>query len=221
VLYVSRALLDDERELTGSRAHFLDHGVDLDHFNCVDRVSPPEDILAIPGPRLGFFGALEDYLVDFSLLERLARDLPDASVVLIGDAPDSISRFRGYPNVHFLGFRSYETIPAYGSAFDVALMPWVDSPWIESSNPIKLKEYLALGLPVVSTPYAEVRFYADHVRVAKDPEQFVGEVRRTLSDGGPTSRLARRAAVLSYSWSSRAECLRRLAESPTPPELEA
>jgi glycosyltransferase involved in cell wall biosynthesis len=214
VLYVSRALLEEERVLAGERAYFLDHGVDVDHFRWTEKLSQPADILAIPGPRLGFFGALDDFLVDFDLLERLARDLPDTSLVLIGYAPDSMDRFASYSNVYYLGFRPYDLIPAYGSAFDVALMPWVDSPWIQACNPIKLKEYLALGLPVVSTPYAEVQFYADHVRVAENHDKFIAEVQRTINDGGPSSSEDRRAAVLGYSWKSRAECLRRLAESP-------
>ncbi|GAB3493864.1 glycosyltransferase [Amycolatopsis cihanbeyliensis] len=212
VLYVSHALLDEERELTGERAHFLDHGVDLEHFRA--GTEPPAELRGIPGPRIGFFGALDDYLVDFDLLERIAAELPEAALVLIGDSTHPMERFEKYPNVHWLGFRPYETIPAYGSGFDVAIMPWLNNSWIRHSNPIKLKEYLALGLPVVSTEFAELSGYRDRVRSATGHAEFVEAVRDSLATGGPATPEQLRTSVLPFSWTSRAAELTTLAESP-------
>jgi GT2 family glycosyltransferase/glycosyltransferase involved in cell wall biosynthesis len=209
VLYVSRALLDDEREYTGDRAHFLDHGVDLAHFT---PTTPAQEIAEIHRPRLGFFGGLDDYLVDFDLLERVATEVPEAELVLIGDATCSMERFDKYPNVHWFGYRPYEQIPAYGSGFDVALMPWLDNDWIRLCNPIKMKEYLALGLAVVSTDFPELAQYPDLIRAATDPADFVAQVRQALADGGPASPGARRAAVLGASWEARAQQLLDVAE---------
>ncbi len=217
VIYVSNALMEEERGATGERAYFLDHGVDVEHFRRrpVDR--QPEDLLRIPGPRVGFFGALDDYLVDFDLLERLAVELPDVSLVLIGNATVPMERFTEYSNVHWLGFRPYEEIPAYGSGFDVAIMPWLDNSWIRHSNPIKLKEYLALGLPVVSTDFNEIRNYSDRVRIAAEPTVFIEAVRATLREGGLRPAEALRESVLGASWSSRAAQLMALAETPRRP----
>ncbi|MEJ2858006.1 MULTISPECIES: glycosyltransferase [unclassified Saccharothrix] len=212
VVYVSHVLMEDERELTGNRAHFLDHGVDVDHFTARPEYEWPDDIRSIDGPRIGFFGALDDFLVDFDLLERLAAELPDVSLVLIGDATHPMERYDKYPNVHWLGFRPYDTIPAYGSAFDVAIMPWLDNDWIRHSNPIKLKEYLALGLPVVSTDFAELDAYRDRVRGVTGHAEFVEAVRRTLAEGGLKPANALRRSVLTYSWHSRAAELLGLAE---------
>jgi exopolysaccharide biosynthesis WecB/TagA/CpsF family protein len=214
VVYVSRALMTEEAQMTGDRAYFLDHGVDLDHFHRRPPEEIPDDLRSINGPVLGFFGALDDFVVDFELLEQLAASIPDAALVLIGATTHTMDRFDTYPNVHVLGFRSYDRIPAYGSGFDVALMPWVDTPWIHSSNPIKLKEYLALGLPVVTTEFAEVERYRDVVRVADDRAGFVEQVRRTLSDGGAGTPATRRQAVAGSSWTGRAQELISLAESP-------
>jgi glycosyltransferase involved in cell wall biosynthesis len=180
VLYVSRSLLASERTLTDHRAHFLDHGVDIEHFRRRETVELPLDLVEIPEPRVGFFGALDDYLVDFDLLERVAAELPDVSLVLIGDATCSMERFDKYPNVHLLGFRPYERIPAYGSGFDVALMPWLDNDWIKHANPIKMKEYLALGLAVVSTDFPEVERYSDVIRIASGEADFIDQIRLTL-----------------------------------------
>ncbi|GAA2997236.1 glycosyltransferase [Streptosporangium longisporum] len=217
VLYASRALMREEIPITGDRAYLLDHGVDVDHFRRYPESEWPADLRAVPGPRVGFFGALDDYLVDVGLLERLAVELPGVSLVLIGDATVPMDRLTRHPNVHWLGFRPYERIPAYGSGFDVAIMPWLDTPWIRNSNPIKLKEYLALGLPVVSTPFEELTGYADRVRIATDADLFVEAVRVSLREGGPLPAEALRDSVLGASWSSRAERLTALVEPSTGP----
>ncbi|MFG1618141.1 glycosyltransferase [Nonomuraea wenchangensis] len=210
VLYASRTLMAEERELTGERACFLDHGVDIDHFSRV--AEPPPDLAAVPGPRVGFFGALDEFVVDVGLLERLAAELPQTSLVLIGDATAPMDRLTGYPNVRWFGFVPYERIPAYASGFDVAIMPWQDNAWIRHANPIKLKEYLALGLPVVSTDFPELAHYRDRVRVAATHDAFVAAVKAALAEGGPRPAAELRASVLGMSWSARAERLLELAE---------
>jgi hypothetical protein len=113
------------------------------------------------------------------------------------------------PNVHWLGHRAYERIPAIGRGFDVAIMPWLDNDWIRFANPIKLREYLALGLPVVTTEYPQIEDYRDRVRVAHDHAQFVDLVRESLAEPGDPS--ARRSSVLHDSWSTRASALVGLA----------
>lgn len=212
VVYTSKVLEDDERDLAPGVSRLLDHGVDSELFRCVSPDAVPADLRAIPHPRVGFFGALDDYLVDFDLLEELAVALPEANLVLIGDATGSMRRFDPLANVHHLGFRPYESIPSYGSGFDVALMPWLDNEWIRSANPIKLKEYLALGLPVVSTDFPEVHRYADLVRIASDAGTFVDAVARTLVDGGVGTPHGRRSAVAHLTWDRAASALRTDAE---------
>lgn len=207
VVYVSRALMAEEVNLSGSRAVFLDHGVDLQHFRRRAPGDEPDDLRSIPHPRLGFFGLLDQDLVDLALLERLARSLPHAHLVLVGPATCSMRSLQSLPNVHWLGARSYEAVPRYGSGFDVALMPWRTSEWIRYCNPIKLKEYLSLGLPVVTTDFEEARTYRDVMRIAVDHEDFVEQVRRTLVDGGGAGADQRRATVADASWDRRAHQL--------------
>lgn len=203
VLYVSHTLLEEEHRYTGDRARFLDHGVDLHHFARRPR-SEPADLRAIPKPRIGFFGTVRDNLVDLALLERVARHFSEASLVIVGVATCSMSRFEELPNVHWLGFRPYAEVPDYGAAFDVALMPWLANEWIRCCNPIKLKEYLALGLPIVSTDFPEVHRYAHVVRIAKTAEEFVELVRQSLRDGGLASPEERCTAVAGATWDARA-----------------
>lgn len=218
VLYVSHQLMEEELPKTGDRSFFLDHGVDAKHFTRVSDREIPADLRAIPGPRIGFFGGIDDYVVDLDLIAHIARRLPYVHVVLIGKSTCSLERFARIPNIHCLGFRPYEQIPAYGSGFDVGLMPWLANDWIEHSNPIKLKEYLALGLSVVSTEFPEAKYFEQHLRVAKDPDEIVEQIVIALKERDfPSSELARlraerRHAVASVSWESRVELLRDLAE---------
>jgi len=207
VLYVSHALMADDAETVGDRAVFIDHGVDLAHFRFRQPDQRPPELADVTGPVIGFFGGLDDYVVDLALLERVAIEIPEATLVLVGDATCPMDRLTRLPNVRWFGFRPYEDIPGFGSAFDVAVMPWLDNEWIRLCNPIKLKEYLALGLPVVSMDYPEVHAYGGLVRVASDPTQFVAQVRASLADGGPATPAARRAAVAGSSWDQLAERL--------------
>jgi GT2 family glycosyltransferase/glycosyltransferase involved in cell wall biosynthesis len=206
VVYTSHELMDEERRLVGSRAHFLGHGVDLDHFS---EVAPHPDLVDLPRPRVGFFGGIDDYTVDLRLLTDVADLLPAVQFVLVGDATCDISDLVRRPNVHWFGKRPYAEIPAFGSGFDVALMPWLDNEWIRHSNPIKLNEYLALGLPIVSTPYPELAHIDPGlVSVAADSAAFAAAIEAELADVSGAG--ARRAAVEGQTWMNKAELLRAL-----------
>ncbi len=210
VLYVSDALRDAERTITGERGTLLDHGVDLDLFS-PQSASAPQDIATIPHPRIGFFGGLRGHLVDLPLLERVAREIPEAQLVLIGAAPSNIDALVGLPNVHWLGPRDHDEIPSYGAGFDVALMPYHANEWIEACNPIKLKEYLALGLPIVSTDFPAAHRYGEMIRVASDPDAFLEAIRDVIAMPlRPDDQHERRAAVAQSSWSHQANRLAAL-----------
>ncbi len=202
-VYASRSLLAEEAPLT-RRPVQLDHGVDLDRFQLASELEEPADLRSIPHPRIGFFGAIDDYTVDLALLERVADEIPDAQLVIVGPTNCPLDELTRRPNVHWLGSRPYETIPAYGAGFDVAVMPWLDNEWIRFCNPVKLKEYLALGLPVVTTPFPEVARYSELVRIGRDPGHFVRLVAQSLLDGGPATPALRRQAVAGDTWDRRA-----------------
>jgi glycosyltransferase involved in cell wall biosynthesis len=210
-VYVSHKLMEAELDCTGERAAFLDHGVDFQRF-AADPGREPDELSAIPHPIVGFFGGIDDYVVDLELLESVARSLPNVSLVIIGDATCSMERLTRLPNVHWLGFRPYEAIPALGASFDVALMPWLRNEWIEHCNPIKMKEYLALGLPVVTTEFPEAHYYSDVLAIARTPDEFVQKVREALAGDCPGTRETRRARVADFTWDRQAERLLGLGE---------
>ena len=217
VLYSSRSFLASERALTGDRAHFLDHGVDGKHF----APRPRTEVLVQQGckrPIIGFFGGLDDYVIDFDLLERLAVERPDYTLVLIGDATLPMDRLTRHPNVKHLGFRPYAEIPTLGADFDVSIMPWLDNDWIRCCNPIKLKEYLSLGQEVVTTWFPEVEHYRDFVHVAKTGDEFLARIDDVVR--GAKSKGDRAALLGNATWDDRTrellECLDGIAAARTP-----
>ncbi|MCR9244247.1 MAG: hypothetical protein NXI31_04390 [bacterium] len=200
VLYSSRAFLDSERELTGDRAHFLDHGVDTKHFAARDRTNALVE-QSCKRPIVGFFGGLDDYVVDFDLLERVAVERPDYTLALIGDATLPMDRLTRHPNVVHLGFKPYAEIPHLGADFDVSIMPWLDNDWIRSCNPIKLKEYLSLGQEVVTTYFPEVEHYRDYVHLAQNGDEFLQRIDEVVQ--GARAPGDRDALLGSATWDDR------------------
>jgi len=202
VIYSSRSLLESEREQTGSRSHFLDHGVDTRHFAPRPRTGKLA-ALGCKRPIVGFFGGLDDYVVDFGLLERIAMERPQYSLVLIGDATLPLDFLTRHPNVHHLGFRPYQEIPELGADFDVSIMPWLDNEWIRHSNPIKLKEYLSLGQQVVSTCFPEVEHYPEHVHLARTADEFLARIDEVIA--GKQSPGDRKTLLGKATWDDRTD----------------
>jgi glycosyltransferase involved in cell wall biosynthesis len=212
-VYVNHELLEAERSITKPGAsRFLGHGVDYERFAAATRADVPPDMQGIPSPIIGFFGDVEDYVVDLELLERLAKAIPEASVVLIGGATCDMTALTSHQNVHWLGRRPYETIPCYGAGFDVAIMPWRQNDWISNCNPIKAKEYLALGAPVVTTHYPESIYLADVMAIAQTHDDFIDLVREALAGRSMSTPERRRERVRGDSWQVRSNVLIELAD---------
>lgn len=206
VVIVSADRLRIAKERYNPNIHVVRHGVDHAHFAqaLLPETKLHPEIAALPKPVFGFFGLVEDW-VDLTLIRRLSAAFPEASIVLIGKVQTSLAAIAGAPNVYLLGRRPYEELPSFCKGFDVALMPFVDNELARSANPLKVKEYLAAGLPVVSTPVPEVEALG-LCRIARNHQAFVDAVRDALSDPGPSR--ARSDSVLGESWDSKVEEIR-------------
>jgi len=183
VVTSSRALQETKAPLNPNTI-LVPHGVDYAHFSkaVTDNLPVPEDVKGIPHPILGFFGLIRDW-VDLGLLTEVAERRPDWHIVLIGDADSNVNlaAYRAISNMHFLGRRPYADLPAYCRCFDVGLIPFKVNELTKSVNPIKLREYLAAGLPVVSTPLPEVSRHDPPVEVADTPERWGTTVEMALA----------------------------------------
>jgi glycosyltransferase involved in cell wall biosynthesis len=198
--------LRDERQALNPRVHFIPHGVDVAHFSrALDRAdSLPEDMRGLSSPVVGFFGLLADW-VDLDLVRALADARPQWNIVLIGKAVTDLRALTGAPNIHVLGQKPYASLPDYCRAFDVAIVPFRSNDLTLRANPLKLREYLAAGLPVVSTPIPEVARYARWVRLAAGPTEFIEAVEHALHERSDALDRQRAAAMRSESWLLRVE----------------
>ena len=198
--------LAEAKRAVNPRTFESPHGVDHAAFaRALDgALAVPDDLAKISHPRLGFYGTLRDW-VDFELIARIARARPQWQIVLLGQVLCDISAIHGLPNVHVLGQKPHADLPAYCKGFDVGLIPYRIDERMTYVNPLKLREYLSAGLPVVSTPVPEVvRIARDHAGVyVATPIDFIAAIERALADGSPAARIARSAAMASETWSAR------------------
>jgi glycosyltransferase involved in cell wall biosynthesis len=203
VLYVNSAMWEEGRK-RNPNSLLLGHGVDYTYFAdaCISD-TVPEDIATIGHPVVGFFGDITEDVCDFSLLGYVAEKMPDVSIVLVGPISSDLSSLRKYSNLHFLGQKPYDVIAHYGKMFDVAIMPWKRNKWIEFCNPVKTKEYLALGKPIVSIDYPELRPFHDLVYPASDYDGFVQAIRRALGEDDETLVQKRRERVQHETWDDK------------------
>jgi glycosyltransferase involved in cell wall biosynthesis len=176
------------------------HGVDYSHFRrALDaRTTVPRRIADLPRPIIGFFGLIADW-VDVELMAEVARRYPHGSLVVLGKATTEVSPLN-LPNVHLLGRVPYTDLPAYCKAFDVALNPFRINQLTLSANPLKVREYLAAGLPVVSTDIPEVAVL-EHCRIGRMPREFLEQVDAALAAPGP--QLAISESMRHESWEAR------------------
>jgi glycosyltransferase involved in cell wall biosynthesis len=212
VIVSSSPLLDAKRRYNPS-SHLVTHGVEVDHFRraCDADTVVPEEIARLPKPVIGFYGLIADW-VDLELVRRLAVARPQWSFVLIGKCETSTAALKGLDNVYLLGRREYGDLPAYCKGFDVALLPFVTNALTVAANPLKLREYLAAGLPVVATDIPETRRLQEWVDVATTDEDFLGAIERILAGRRRGPHRAASLAMDRESWDEKVEELSRIVE---------
>ena len=219
-VFVSAEALFRSKSPANPRTFLVRHGVDHEHFRkALDPATRiPEDIARLPRPILGYFGLIAQDWVDVDLLVRLASAFPGGSLVMLGKCTMEVARLRALPNVHLLGRKPYADLPAYCKGFDVGLIPFPISEVTLNSNPLKAREYLAAGLPVISTAIPEVEILG-LCRVATDAADFARLVGEELAHPGPDP--ARSEMVRSQGWSARLDEVRTHLQSLGPYEDRA
>lgn len=190
--------------------------IDAAHFGRARRETPePEDQAQIPRPRLGYSGVIDERM-DLDLLAGIADLRPDWHLVMLGpvvkiDPADLPQR----PNIHYLGGKDYQQLPAYLSSWDVAMIPFAHNDATRYISPTKTPEYLAAGIPVVSTSITDVvRPYGEQelVEIADTPADFVAACERLMCESFDRASWLERVdgALAENSWDLTWERMMRL-----------
>ena len=218
IFYSGRKLLS-EATSGRDRSYLLEQAVDFDHWARLDRrVSSGDlklaaEIERIPRPRLGYFGAIEPWLVDQELIKKAARERPDWQWVFIGNRSRGLE-IEDLPNTHFLPPVAYDDLPSYAAGFDVCVLPWeTEQAFTSYGSAIKVREYLATGKPVVIAPLPEYEPLADVLRIARSRDHFLSLVADALNESDAGAAERRQAAVADGTWDARAEWASQLIEA--------
>jgi UDP-galactopyranose mutase len=205
--------------------HPFPSSVDVNHFAQARTITDePPDQAGIPRPRLGFFGVMDERM-DLQLLDDVAAARPDWHVVMLGPVVkiDAASLPRR-PNIHYLGAKKYDELPHYLPGWDVALLPFARNEATRFISPTKTPEYMAAGLPVVSTSIRDVvRPYGQQglVRIADDPRAFVRACEEAMAEDRVERVTVADAFLRQTSWDGTWTRIRRLMDAVTAPDAAA
>ncbi len=175
VIHVSDELHCEALKVT-TRSLLLPQGVDERFFDFNGLA--PEDLDTIDRPIIGYVGGMDRHKFDTQLVTQVARNLPDCSFVLVGVPDPNVEVLGDLTNVHFLGVKRHDEIPAYIHNFDVCILPTAQTEWGLKCRPLKLMEYLAAAKPVVATPTPASASFAQAVCIANDASSWTDAISR-------------------------------------------
>jgi UDP-galactopyranose mutase len=194
----------------------LRNGVDFEAFNVAEAKHCPDDLAAIPEPRIGYTGSVNQK-VDYGLIASIARKRRDLNWVLVGPVgvgnKDTLAsneaigasyrECRALPNVHFLGGKPFFELPKYMSNMTVNTMCYRTdgSGWWKAIDPLKTNEYLASGKPIISADLVNVRPFSDCIRIARTETEWLEAIDRALSQEMPDLIAKGRERARQSDWS--------------------
>ncbi len=182
------------------------HAVDFKHFSRAreEDLEIADELKSLKRPVIGYVGLIEKWL-DLDLVAHIAKARPGWTIVLIGRIAAPVGGLARFSNIRFLGIRSYQELPRYLKGFDVAILPFKINELTKSVNPIKIKEYLAAGKPVVATALPEVYKMKEFVEIADSPENFVAKIEYLLQNDNDGRIGERMRFVKQDNWHDRVE----------------
>jgi glycosyltransferase involved in cell wall biosynthesis len=210
LLASAKVLYDELKSRFGTKKLLLSqNGVNVDHFSYADNVvgkpAEMEKILSKGRKVVGYYGAFAPWL-DYNLLNNLAKKRADLSFVYIGlDYGGNLKWLERLKNVYFLGPKEYDELPSYARWFDCTIIPFRRGKIAKSTSPVKLFEYMAMGLPTVCTRDLRECAGYEHVYMSKDDAEFEKNVDLAIADKQDDGK---RQVLLGYArentWGRRA-----------------
>lgn len=185
LVFMASTELHDRRRPPPNKTFLITHG-----SHVADGAREiPVPIASIAPPRIGFVGSVSDS-VDVELLDWMARQRPNWNLLMVGPVKTDVGPLNNRNNVHMLGEQPHERISSFMAAFDVAVVPYRLTPATLRASSIKLREYLAHGLPVVSVDFPDARHFEDQIEIASDRRSFLEAVERCIGMRPRPRRLA-------------------------------
>jgi glycosyltransferase involved in cell wall biosynthesis len=200
LIAVSEKLLEFKSPFC-KKSYLLTHGVDTEHFR-QDKTAP--QISALSKPVIGFYGLIDERM-DLDLLLYLSEERPSWTIVIVGKKAVDLSKLEVRKNIIFTGEVSYMALPSYVNGFNICMLPYKVSGCTISIAPLKLKEYLASGKPVVSVCIPGVSEYKDCIYISKNYEDFVRGIEEYLKNDSQDKVLRRKKLIAEESWENKAE----------------
>ncbi len=190
-------------ESQGQQVNLLTHGVDIEFFSAVQE---KEHYLLenIPKPRVGYFGLFDDRS-DKNLLIEIAKLLPDISFVITGGIETDTSQLEKIKNIYLTGRIPYVELPQMAKGYDICMLPYKKNKLTDSIQPLKFKEYLATGKPIISTPIKEALKLEKHINIANTVTEWTDSIGRNLTGLSLTSLEMRSQFIKNESWQKKSE----------------
>jgi len=208
-----------EQKKINSNIFYSPHAVNFEHFARVKKgnLTVASELRELKKPIIGYIGLIEKW-IDLDLIEYVARAKPDWEFVFVGRVAVSVERLEKIPNIRFLGPQKYEDLPIYLKGFDVCISPFKVNDLTDSVNPIKIKEYLASGKPVVATQMPELKKFGEFVEIADSYEGFVAKIDKVYSENTEEKVTQRMEFVEDDGWANRVEKISEIIENTTSKE---
>jgi len=209
IVFTAAYVIQEYAKRFSEKVFYFPPGIDFDKFETAleSNKDVPNDLNNITSPIIGYIGALGKVL-DQELLCTLADECSDSTIVLIGPKYTDTILLEGKSNIVFLGPRPHDQLPYYIKGFDVGIVPYICNDFTEGVYPSKLNEYMAMGIPSVSTNLREVReskeVYGEAVIIANNTEEFIEAVKSSIVEKNNTSSVDKRVKIAKEnSWESR------------------
>ncbi len=184
----------------------IPNGCDFNYFNKArsNQLAPP-DLPQLKQAVIGYMGAVASWC-DLDLLDQVAQVFSDCSLLIIGPLYN-VRNIPLRPNIHWLGYMAYEELIYYASYFDVGIIPFKQSDMTAAVNPIKMWEYMAMGIPVVTTALPETQRYKEKIYYSPGRQDFINNVRLALKQENWEKCERRMKLAQENSWTTRAEVM--------------
>jgi len=193
-----------------SHSYMVGQGCDVSHFSDEDdTIKIPDEFKNIPRPVIGYVGSLTTLRLDIELLEHMANERKDWSIVLVGPEDDDFknSDLHNLSNVYFLGRKNESELPNYVKGFDVAMNPQLSNNLTIGNYPRKIDEYLAMGKPIIATKTKAMDMFKDCVYLGESKEEYVTLTEKALSENAPELEKKRINFAKSHTWTNNVQAI--------------